>query len=606
MKKRNILALLLAICMIVSLTACGGAESAPASAASVLEGSAVAETLPGTPEAPQEPSVEEEAPYDEVFAIVHTNDVHGYIEVEPYVKAVADDLKAQYGEENVITISAGDVYAGGNAVAHLYNGEKIVPIMDAAGYDLLVPGNNDFNMGSDVLISLAESQTYTTTICGNLSNYAEDGTSEGEPVFEATKVYTTAGGVKVGFFGATTSGGATADLFYNPGTIETAERYTKALQDEGCTVIVGVGHTGWNDDLVTPATNDTTSAAVVKAVPGIDAYVDGHSHSIINGGEGWVCPETGTLVNQASCKGGNIGVMTLYLKDGKVVEKKAELIAEEAMAAYTPDPAVQELVDAAYTQLAEDAGDAYVISEYFLNGNRAADNADGRSIRTDETNLGDLIGDFLVAHTGADVAMVPGFKIRASIPEGPITSVNLYDVFANGGDIFVQEKTGQEILEKMAGSTVDLPNESTQFNQIGGASYGYIKNEDGTVTIVDPMIGGEPLDPEKTYLAALDLGGPDMPTDVDPDISGMEALAEAMGTFLSGPDCVILPDEVTPDNRIVPMDSIPEGAVTYNVTPVAPVGGPGGTPPDGMAGGTPPEGTPPDGLGGGSMGAPPA
>ena len=35
---------------------------------------------------------------DEVFVIVHTNDVHGFIDVEPYVKAVADGMKAEYGD----------------------------------------------------------------------------------------------------------------------------------------------------------------------------------------------------------------------------------------------------------------------------------------------------------------------------------------------------------------------------------------------------------------------------------------------------------------------------------------------------------------------------
>ncbi len=67
------------------------------------------------------PAIPEEAAAsdcDEVFVIVHTNDVHGYIEVEPYVKAVADEMRAEYGNSNVITVSAGDVFSGGNAVAH--------------------------------------------------------------------------------------------------------------------------------------------------------------------------------------------------------------------------------------------------------------------------------------------------------------------------------------------------------------------------------------------------------------------------------------------------------------------------------------------------------
>lgn len=553
MKKNRLLAMLLALAMALSLCACG---EPPASGGEAPADSVVSADQPATAEPePAEGSVapaEETAAYDEVFAVVHTNDVHGFIEVEPYVKAVADALKAEYGEKNVVTVSAGDVYAGGNAVAHLYKGELIPPVMDAAGYDLLVPGNNDFNLGGDTLISLAAAGKHVKTICSNLFAYNEDG-SQGETIFDRSAVFTTEGGAQVGVFGLTVSGGSVADLFYNPGSVETAREMVKALEDEGCGVIVGVGHTGWNDDLVTPSANDTTSAALVKEVPGIDVYVDGHTHSIIEDGAGWVCPETGTLVNQASCKGECVGVMTLYLKDGKVVDKTAELITGEDLAAYTPDGETQALVDAAFAQLKEDTGDAYTTSEFFLNALRTAESPDGRSVRTDETNLGDLITDALRSATGADVAFMPGFHIRASISEGPITAVNLYDVFANGADIYVMEKTGQELLEQMAKSLIDLPNESTQFNQISGASYGYVIGGDHQFTIVDPMVGGEPLDVGKTYLVAMDAGGPDAPEDQDPVLSGMETVAEEVGKFMATPECTILPDVPVPDHRIVPM-----------------------------------------------------
>lgn len=589
MKIKRLLALMLAL---VLLCSCGAPAASEASVAAEAPASvAVAST-------PEEPSVPEEAPYDEVLSIVHTNDVHGFIELEPYVKAVADELKAQYGNENVITISAGDVFAGGNAVAHLYKGELIPPIMTEAGYDILVPGNNDFNLGEDVLVELGYASETMTTLCANLYYMNEDGT-QGETVFDRSREFTTAGGTKVGIYGITVSGGAIADMFVNPGSVETSQEMVTALQDAGCSVIIGVGHTGWNDDLVTPSSNDTTSAALVKAVPGIDAFVDSHTHSIINGGEGWICPETGTLVNQASCKGECLGVMTLYLKDGKVVDKTARLISGEELTAYTPDEATQALVDAAFERLAADTGDAYVVSEYFLNGLRASESPDGRSIRTDETNLGDMITDALISITGADVALMPGYRIRASVSEGPITSVSLYDVFANGADIYVMELTGQELLEKMASNMIDLPNESTQFNQWGGASFGYIVGENKTFTIVDPMVGGEPLDLEKTYKVAMDLGGPDAPADQDPVVSGMEAVAEAIGQLLKDGTVTILPDEPTPGMRIVPMTEAPAGAVTYEVTatmapPPDGVGGGGAEPPGGFGGGMePPPGTPP-------------
>ena len=365
--------------------------------------------------------------YDEVFVIVHTNDVHGFIDVEPYVKAVADDMKARYGEKNVITVSAGDVFSGDNAVAHLYNGEAIPPVMDAAGYDILVPGNNDMIVGKDQLRALAGMFSHTGILCANLFEQVSDENGEvvtdedgnpvpGETIFDRTMITVTSGGVQIGLFGLTVFGLAANDGYSYMGSIAAAQDAVSILKTEGCSVIVGIGHTGWNDDLVTPSANDVTSAQLVKEVPGIDAYIDAHSHSIINGGNGWVCPETGTLVNQASCKGACVGVIRLYLKNGAVADKTAELLTDEYLKAYyTPDPVVQGLVNAAWERLSGDAGEMYLESPCYLNALRAVESTDGRSVRTDETNLGDLVCDSLRSYTKADVALVPGVMIRCSI-----------------------------------------------------------------------------------------------------------------------------------------------------------------------------------------------
>ena len=576
MKHHRLPALLLALCLLMSLAA----FSAPAMAA------------------------ETEPDCDEVLVIVHTNDVHGFIDVEPYVKAVADDMKAQYGDRNVLTVSAGDVFTGGNAVAHLYNGELIPAIMDAAGYDVFVPGNNDFHFDDDQPEVLADMFEHTQVLCGNIwhKTFDENGEvvvdEEGntvlsdEPVFDAVTTFETAGGVKIGVFGVTTAGEPPQGIYSGTGTVECVQEEVALLQADGCSVIVGVGHTGWCDDLVTPISNDVTSAAVVKAVPGIDVYVDGHSHSIIGGGTGWVCPETGTLVNQASCKGACVGVMKLFIRDGAVIDKTAQILTEEELqASYEPDPETKALVDAAWERLAGDAGEMYIESDYYLNGLRASESSDGRSIRTDETNLGDLVADFLLWYTDADVALTPGFSIRSSIDKGKIYTLNLYDVFAIGCYIYVYEITGQELLDMMASSVSGLPNESASFNQIGGASFGYLAQDAGAgsaasgetgsgeassgeagaaadaavITIIDPKVGGEPLDLEKTYVYAS-TDGNTAPEGLEPLLSTMEEAALAMGEFLKSGEAVIYPDVPTPDNRIVPMTAIPDGAVYYEVT----------------------------------------
>ena len=267
-----------------------------------------------------------------------------------------------------------------------------------------------------------------------------------------------------------------------------------------------------------------------------------------------------------------VAARTSQLLNYNTLAEDAELLMDEYLKAhYTPDASVQALVDAAWERLAGDAGEMYLESPYFLNAYRASESADGRSVRTDETNLGDLVTDFMRSYTDADVAIAPGVMIRCSIDQGKIYTLNLYDVFAIGCDLYVAEMTGEELLSRMASSLTDLPFESPAFSQISGASYGYLKeyalSEEGEkiYTIINPVVNGEPLELDKTYRVAycfvLNESG-----DLEPVISTMEEAAAAMGEYLKSGEDVILPDVPVPDHRIVPMEEIPAGAVIYEVT----------------------------------------
>ena len=107
------------------------------------------------------------------------------------------------------------------------------------------------------------------------------------------------------------------------------------------------------------------------------------------------------------------------------------------------------------------------------------------------------------------MALVPGVMIRCSVEKGKIYTLNLYDVFAIGCKLSVMDVTGEELLSRIASSLAGLPAESPSFCQISGASYGYLKeytlSEDGAkiYTIVNPMVNGEPLIPERTYRMAF-------------------------------------------------------------------------------------------------------
>ena len=180
------------------------------------------------------------------------------------------------------------------------------------------------------------------------------------------------------------------------------------------------------------------------------------------------------------------------------------------------------------------------------------------------------VSDSLRSYAEADVAFIPGVMIRCSIEKGKIYTLNLYDVFAIGCNLSVRNVTGEELLSRIAGSLAELPAESVMFCQISGASYGYLKeftlSDDGTkvYTIINPVVNGEPLIPEKTYRMAF-CGAPGETENAEPLISTMEEAVAAMGDYLKSGKAVILPDVPIPDNRIVPMEEIPADAVLYEI-----------------------------------------
>ncbi|MEE3397380.1 MAG: metallophosphoesterase, partial [Succiniclasticum sp.] len=86
--------------------------------------------------------------------ILHTNDIHC---------GVSDNLRidkvAQYKKElqkkghPVVLVDAGDAIQGA-PIGKLSSGESIVKIMNAAGYDFVIPGNHEFDYGMEQFLKL--------------------------------------------------------------------------------------------------------------------------------------------------------------------------------------------------------------------------------------------------------------------------------------------------------------------------------------------------------------------------------------------------------------------------------------------------------------------
>lgn len=484
----------------------------------------------------------------ETVVFVHTNDVHGHLSIEPYVKTVADSFKERYGSQNVLTVSAGDIFAGGETVAHMTNGESVVEVMNAAGYDAAAVGNNDIPDrdkpdGGLTRLLKHDKDTNFPIICANMvfTENAGDLGKAGELPLEPYKVFTTAAGVKIGMFGLTTTGSpplSGGEDFEKLPSIETAQKYVDILKnEEKVDIVVALGHIGWpdNDPTMTATTaTDANSYQIAMAVDGIDVFIDGHTHSVIGEGKGYVCDNASkTLIVQTGCFGDNIGVVTLKVDiDAKTIaEKSADQITKANYTAnYTPDAATAAIVDKWVSEIDAKLGTVVGHTDYYLNGERTG-SEDGMGIRLAEQNLGNLVTDAIRDTTGADISLFSGVRIRASINKGDITLKDCYALFANGGTVVKVMMTGAEVKAKLAScvSSAAGGKESPGFAQVSGIKFVY--DTDGKILSVKLEKDGSELEDDKEYLVVGELGK--APAGAETLYNGDEELVNMFTAYLA-------------------------------------------------------------------------
>ena len=443
MKKRSkLLALLLALAMTFTM-------AVPAMAAEAENGvmpiSAVPEDVTGK------------------TVILHTNDVHGAI--DGYAKAAA--LKAEYeaAGANVLLMDAGD-FSQGETYVSVSKGATAIELMNMAGYDVVAPGNHEFDYGYDQLKTLVKAADFPV-LAANIK-------CEGDNVF-GNHIVLTAGETKVGVFGLDTPETATKA---HPAKIKgvtfasAQELYTlaqaevDALKAEDCDYIICLGHLGIDEE---SAREGNRSIDLLNNVTGIDVFIDGHSHSTLEevqeatGGTGKV---GSTYLTSTGTKLANVGVVIL---DGETITITSAATEDITVA---EDDAIAARAQEIQDEIKAEYGAAFATSAVNLNGERDPGN------RTEETNLGDLITDAMLWYATKDgglevdddhvVAVTNGGGIRAPIEAGDISKNSVNAVLPFGNTVAIIYVTGAQLLEALEASTFCTPTAVGGFPQIGG------------------------------------------------------------------------------------------------------------------------------------------
>ncbi|MBR3867564.1 MAG: 5'-nucleotidase C-terminal domain-containing protein [Butyricicoccus sp.] len=323
------------------------------------------------------------------------------------------------------------------------------------------------------------------------------------------------------------AGGPDGTALYH--SVQTAIDAAKA---DGADYILALGHLG-----VDPSSAPWTSRDVIAHTTGLDAFIDGHSHTTLEAetvldknGEPVILTQTGSYLNA-------VGRLTISA-DGTIT---TELLTGAELADLTPDPTVQAIEDAWIREIDDRLGEVIGFSEITLDNF----DADGtRLVRRQPTNSGDFTADALYwffdsMGLDVDAAVMNGGGIRNGAVTGELSYLTCKEIHTFGNVACLQTVTGQQLLDALEWSvhllqpdgsyedgsflhvsglrfTVDLTIPSTVQSDpfgvwTGGPTGAYRVRK---VEVLDPETGSYvPLDPAASYNLAgynytlRDLGG---------------------------------------------------------------------------------------------------
>ena len=452
------------------------------------------------------------------LVVLYTSDVHCGV-YSGWTYAGVDTIRAKLIADgnHVILVDNGDSIQG-EPLGTMTRGEANITLMNKLGYEIAIPGNHEFDYGMPRFLELTEQANFPYISC----NFNR----EGELVFDPY-VIKEFDGIKVAFVGITTPEtliSSTQKYFmddagnyiYGFFQDKTGEKFYAAIQSavdaaraEGAAYVIAMAHLG-DEEACIPY----TYADVISNTTGIDALLDGHSHDkeqvkmTNKDGETVLRSASGTKLESVGyLRIATDGTMSTGLYKWSNSENAVEVLG-----------LVSEMNDAyqdAAAELNVALAEVVAFSEVDLSIKDAA--TDTRIVRNQETSIGDLCADAYRYVSGADIAFTNGGGIRVSIAAGNITRNDILKVHPFGNYLCVCEATGQEILDALELSASAWPNEFGGWLCPSGITFEihtYIessvtKQDDGLFSgvageyrVKNVMVGGEPLDLEKTYTVA--------------------------------------------------------------------------------------------------------
>lgn len=494
--------------------------------------------------------------------------------------------RLRHGHANTISVAAGDLTGGTPFASSQFLDEPAVLAMNMVGLDLNAVGNHEFDRGTAELKRLQTGGCTKNTalspcqvdksFAGARYRYlaANVITTSGDTLFPATALRSFGTGatrVRVGFIGLTLRETATlvapdavSDVTFAD-EVETINALVPKLRADGADAIVVLIHQGVSTDVLY---NDKSCAGLsgnllpilARIDPGVDAVVSGHTHNA------YICDYPRTDLSQPLLltSAGSRGMMVTDIRlsidpaTRRVIGRNADNVIvasgpydgpagtvpiDPAFPVYAPDTAVKALVDR-YVTAAKPIADR-------IAGKLGAPLQRARNT-SGESQLGSLVADSQLVATGAEIAFMNAYGLRADLvprTDGTVTFGQLYSVQPFGNVLQVKGMTGAQLrglLEQQfesGSNTVERPN---MLHASRGFVYSYDLRQPRGRRIVTLTLDGRPIVDNRIYRVGISnflatggdnffafKEGTDLPGGGMEDVVALEGYLKSMDTITS-------------------------------------------------------------------------
>jgi len=391
-----------------------------------------------------------QAPDSAHVVIVATTDVHGRVLGWDYVRdAVApgglsraatalETLRARY-PGIVVLVDAGDLLQGNPFATYFgrYDSRQPQPIVDALNtlqYDVVTPGNHDFDFGVDFLKKAAAQATYRY-VSGNVVD------SAGAPFFPQTQILQR-GPVKVGVTGFTTPGVMLWDRNQLAGKASVRRIAASApaalAQLQGADLKIVLAHSGFGESSydTTGVGVENDAAALASLNPKPDIVIVGHTHreirdTVINGVH-FVQPK-----NWAQ----SLAVIHVWFQRDaaagryRVTRVQSDLIP---LASVAEQQRFARRFDAVHGAARLWAGTPI---------GKALPGFDARLARAQDTPLLDFINEVQRRQSGAQLSAAAAFDVLSGLPEGEIHQRDVSGIYPYENTLRAVKISGQQLRD---------------------------------------------------------------------------------------------------------------------------------------------------------------